>query len=371
MGRLTSTRPPHTTPGAAGGDPRRRRADRLGYASTRPRPAPDAPGPDQPRPPPAPSRGRCAASDHGVVLTHGDGPGGCDVYGARDVVVWPVDGTLYMHYDGCGAGRLAAVPGDEHGRALLDQARPGAGARAAREPRLRERLVRDAVPPRRHVASVLRRHAERHPAAGAGARGAVLHAEGGGVRARRAVDQAPGHRAVLAAAGDVLRGDRESGARSSSTTAQFLQFFSASAGEPLQRTLGIARTTDLDGAWTIDPAPILPATEQIENAALYHEPANDTWFLFTNHVDAATSTTDAVWVYWTTDLDGMGSGAPRGGARHDDVDVGEGRDRPARNRQPRRTSGALLRRRAGAGRGHTGRDIGLAWLPLPLTPPQA
>ena len=174
--------PPHTTPGAAGGGPWRRRAARCGLREHAAAQAPDAPAP--PRPAPAPAQPRpLAASDHGVVLTHGDGPGGCDVYGARDVVVWPVDGTLYMHYDGCGVGRLAAVPGHQHGRSHLDEARPGAassGRPGAATPRA---LVRDAVPPRRQVASVLRRHAERHGAAGAGARGAVLHAEGGGVRA--------------------------------------------------------------------------------------------------------------------------------------------------------------------------------------------
>jgi len=41
-------------------------------------------------------------------------------------------------------------------------------------------------------------------------------------------------------------------------------FFSAS----MPRTVGIARTKDLDGPWPIDPAPILPRAEQIENASL-------------------------------------------------------------------------------------------------------
>lgn len=89
---------------------------------------------------------------------------------------------------------------------------------------------------------------------------------------------------------------------------EYLQFFSAAAqaapGAPPLRTLGLARTSDLGTAWTISALPLLPATEQIENSSLYHEPTNGLWFLFTNHVaiDATHGEyTDAVWVYWSSD----------------------------------------------------------------------
>jgi hypothetical protein len=45
---------------------------------------------------------RLDAVDHGVVLRHGDGPGRCDILGARDVWVFEADGTYYMHYDAAG-----------------------------------------------------------------------------------------------------------------------------------------------------------------------------------------------------------------------------------------------------------------------------
>src|SRR5581483_3606053 len=85
---------------------------------------------------------------------------------------------------------------------------------------------------------------------------------------------------------------------------EYLQFFSASTDHPIMRTLSIARTKDLEGTWTVDPKPILPPTEQIENSSLYFEPANSTWFLFTNHVgvDHDGEYTDAIWMYWTKDL---------------------------------------------------------------------
>ena len=53
---------------------------------------------------------RLDAVDHGVVLHHGDGPGQCDIHGARDVWVYEADGTYYMHYDAAGPkGWLAAL----------------------------------------------------------------------------------------------------------------------------------------------------------------------------------------------------------------------------------------------------------------------
>jgi len=42
---------------------------------------------------------RMEAKDHGVVLRHGDGPGNCDILGARDVWMFEHQGTYYMHYD--------------------------------------------------------------------------------------------------------------------------------------------------------------------------------------------------------------------------------------------------------------------------------
>ncbi len=50
------------------------------------------------------------ATDHGVVWRHGEGPGGCDKLGARDVWVFASDGKYYMHYDGAGpTGWLACL----------------------------------------------------------------------------------------------------------------------------------------------------------------------------------------------------------------------------------------------------------------------
>jgi hypothetical protein len=47
-------------------------------------------------------------------------------------------------------------------------------------------------------------------------------------------------------------------------------FFSSATPKPgnpcVQRTLGIARTRDLDGVWTPDAQPLVPIEEQVENS---------------------------------------------------------------------------------------------------------
>ena len=87
------------------------------------------------------------------------------------------------------------------------------------------------------------------------------------------------------------------------TKEEYLMFFSA-ADFTVQRTICIARTKDLDGPWKVDLSPIVPLVEQVENTSIYYEDSNQTWFLFTNHIglDKDGEYTDAVWVYWSKDL---------------------------------------------------------------------
>ena len=76
---------------------------------------------------------------------------------------------------------------------------------------------------------------------------------------------------------------------------EYMMFFSAA----MHCMIGIARTKDLNGRWKLDKHPIVPPNEQIENSSLYFEPANSTWFLFTNHVGEGEESgqhTDAIWV---------------------------------------------------------------------------
>jgi predicted GH43/DUF377 family glycosyl hydrolase len=94
----------------------------------------------------------------------------------------------------------------------------------------------------------------------------------------------------------------------------FVMLFSAATtiDGQIKRTLGLAHTDDLAGTWTVDAEPLLPLDEQIENSSLYFEEESGLWFLFTNHVGVATDKaavspqgspeyTDAIWVYWSDD----------------------------------------------------------------------
>ncbi len=151
-------------------------------------------------------------------------------------------------------------------------------------------------------------------------------------------------------------------------------FFSSATPKPgnpcVQRTLGIARTRDLDGVWTPDAQPLVPIEEQVENSSLYYEPASQTWFLFTNHIGLdGGEFTDAVWVYWTRDLNQWN---PK-----DKAVVLDGRNCLWSKRCIGLPSVAKVGQRlailydapGGDSLSHMNRDVGLAWLDLPLAAP--
>ena len=175
---------------------------------------------------------------------------------------------------------------------------------------------------------------------------------------------------------------------------EYLMFFAASTDKPIKRTLSIARTKDLNQAWTVDPAPIVPPDEQVENSSLYYEPANQTWFLFTNHIGISTfqelgldpahlppelgnqtgpgtvEYTDSIWVYWTKDLNHWDPA-------HKAV-VLDGRNCTWSKTCIGLPSVVKLQDRlailydapGGTSMSHMKRDVGLAWLRLPLIPPK-
>ena len=152
---------------------------------------------------------------------------------------------------------------------------------------------------------------------------------------------------------------------------EHLMFFSAAPGQTRHSPHDQHRPhQNLNGPWTIDPAPIVPPEEQIENSSLYFEPANQTWFLFTNHIGLeGHEYTDAVWVYWTKDLN-------RWNADHKAV-VLDGKNctwsrkcigLPSVVKVGHRLA-MLYDAPGGDSKSHMRRDVGLAWLDLPLTPP--
>jgi len=116
----------------------------------------------------------------------------------------------------------------------------------------------------------------------------------------------------------------------------------------------------------------------VENSSLYHEPTSRTWWLFTNHVGLRDGLeyTDAIWVYWTTDLNHWSP-------KHKAVVLDARNCRWSRHIIGLPSVVQVGRRLAifydGSGseqmppgvKCHMQRDVGLAWLDLPLASPPA
>ena len=258
------------------------------------------------------SDGRAAArwavgvEDFGPVLRHGDGPNASDVNGAREAIVTDVGGGQYvMHYDGCGATgwrACQAVSSDlihwQKNGPILQLGNAGEiDAGGACSPWIIQAADawhmfylaapnRTGPPDLVPAVPYLTRKASAPSALGPWTKQPAVTPWDPVAGTYYATCASPGH--VMFQAGE------------------YLQFFSAVAqsGPAFLRTLGLARTNNLNGTWTISAQPLLPSTEQIENSSLYFEPANGLWFLFTNHIaiDATHGEfTDAVWVYWSAD----------------------------------------------------------------------
>lgn len=316
---------------------------------------------------------RMDAKDQGVVLRHGDGPDRCDMLGARDVWVFRANDTYYMHYDAAGPnGWLCslAVSKDlvnwEKKGPILDFGEPGEDDSKSASYGVTYHdgeewhmfyLGTPNVSPAPNLVPSFPYLTMKAMAAGP---------TGPWIKQKDVVPfrtKADTYYSITASPGQTIKhGD------------EYLQFFSATTRKPgnpcVQRTLGIARTKNLDGPWTVDPRPMVPIEEQIENSSLYYEESNRTWFLFTNHIGIDRGEyTDAVWVYWSTD--------PNRWNPKNKAVVLDGRNctwskncigLPSVVRAGDRLA-LFYDAPGGDSTSHVRRNIGLAWLDLPLTPP--
>ena len=319
---------------------------------------------------------RLNAKDHGVVLKYGMGPDSCDYLGARDVFVYEDRGTYYMHYDGAGIkGWLACLATSKDlinwkiKGPVLDYGKPGSDdSRSASYGSvyfdgIKWHMYYLGTP---HVSPApnyipafpyLTKKAESNSPAGPWKKCYDINP----IRTR------PGtYYAGSVSPGNIIRHNNE-----------YLMLFAASTDLPvIKRTLSYARTKNLDSTWIPDPSPFLPLEEQVENSAVYYEPANKTWFVFTNHVGIRNKLeyTDAIWVYWTKDLNkwhpqnkavvldsvncnwskkiiGLPSAVKVGNKLALFYDGNDAAEIPPGDKS------------------HMRRNVGLAWLELPLLPP--
>jgi predicted GH43/DUF377 family glycosyl hydrolase len=322
---------------------------------------------------------RMGVQDAGVVLKHGDGPNRCDYLGARDVWVWESGGTYFMHYDGAGTnGWLACLatskdltnwtklgPVLQLGKAGDDDSASASYGTTYFDgtnwhmfylgtPNVSP--APDLVPSPPYL--TMKAHST--------SPGGPWVKDPQIVPFRPSDIPAASYGAssvVVASPGMIIK-----------SGAEYLMFVSG-GGYSAKTKLGpyghisIARTKDLNGQWTFDSKPMLPWDETCENSSLYFEPVNQTWFLFCNHINPNLGYTDAVWVYWTKDLNHWNSA--------DKVVVLDG----SNCRWSRKCIGLPSVVKAGNplaifydgdtdSTSHMKRDVGLAWLDLPLSPPK-
>jgi predicted GH43/DUF377 family glycosyl hydrolase len=319
---------------------------------------------------------RMEAEDYGVVLRHGDGPRECDKYGARDVWVFEAGGAYYMHYDAAGpTGWLCALATSAdlvHWKKrgpVLALGKPGAeDSQSAsygvtyfdgKEWQMFYLGTPHTSPPPDRVPSfpyLTMKARSRSPLGPWQKQPEVVPFR----------PQPGTYYSTTASPGYVVK-DR----------GEFLQFFSASVqegGPPkrIRRTIGIARTKDLEGTWSIDPEPIVPLEEQIENTSLFYQEEDKTWYLFTDHIgiQKGHEYTDAVWVYWTKDLNKWDPirkaiVLDSRNCKWSPYVVGLPSVIKVGNRLALFYDGL-----EGGQISHMGRDVGLAFLPLPLRPPR-
>lgn len=328
------------------------------------------------------------AEDQGIVFRHGLGPDDCDQLNVREAVVYKEDGLYHLFYDGAGAkGWLAClatstnlVDWQRHGP-VLDFGEPGSpDSAAATSPWM---IFQDGWWHMFYLGtpntSPAPEYVPSFPYLTLKARARKLK---GPWEKQYEVDpfkpkDGTWH-SLTSSPGYVIEHEGE-----------FLQFFSGTTcvdgswnlkvddlpPNAVRRTCGIARTKDLNGAWSVDPDPIVPIEEQIENSSIYYEPSNQTWFLFTNHIGVGpgehgpeTEYTDAIWVYWTKDPNHWNSADKAvvldpGNCTWADRCIGM----PSVIAHEGRLA-ILYDAAPGDSINHMSRHIGLCWLDLPLSP---
>jgi predicted GH43/DUF377 family glycosyl hydrolase len=317
---------------------------------------------------------RIVCVDEGIVLRFGDGPDSCDTYGAREAIVNREGEDYYLFYDGAGRDgwkACLAVSGDlrtwTKKGAILALGAPGTNdSKSASSPWVIK--AKDGW----HMFYLGTPNTSPAPDRIPAFPYLTMKAKSGSLGGPWVKDYTttpftarPGtFYTVTASPGFIVKkGD------------DYLQFFSGATSDSTgtRRTLGIARTKDLNKEWTIDEDPIVPLAEQVENSSLYFEKQTGYWWLFTNHIGLdknGVEYTDAVWVYWSKDLnkwnaankaivlDSLNCSWAKGAIGMPSViRVGD-------------KLALLYDAPGGTSTSHMRRNIGLAWIQLPLEVPK-
>ena len=253
---------------------------------------------------------RINALDEGIVLRYGDGPDSCDILGAREAIVNKENGLYHLFYDGAGKDgwkACLAVSKDLKNwtkkGAILALGKEGSkDAKSASAPW----IIKEGNDwhmfylgtPNTFPAP------ERIPAFPYYTMKATSKSIAGPWTKQYNVipfsTKPNTFYTVTASPGFVVKYKRV-----------FIQFFSGATQDSItkevKRTLGFATTKNLNSSWSIRKKPLFPPTEQVENSSVYFDDKRKIWYLFTNHIgidtdSSKTEYTDAVWVYWSKDI---------------------------------------------------------------------
>jgi predicted GH43/DUF377 family glycosyl hydrolase len=316
---------------------------------------------------------RINAVDEGIVLRYGGGQDSCDVYGAREAIVNKDLDTYYLFYDGAGRDGWRACLAEskdlktwiKKGPILELGVSGSKDSKSASSPWvIKEKNTwhmfylgtpnTTAAPERIPAFPYL-----------------TMKAKSGSLEGPwiKQYDVAPlplkkeTYYSVTASPGFIVK-----------SKAGYLQFFSGATQDSngIKRTLGIARTNDLNATWKIDSKPLFPLTEQVENSSLYFDSSDKYWFLFTNHIGidyGNTEYTDAIWVYWSKDINNWN--AKNKAIVLDSVNCSWSKGAigmPSVIKNGNRLE-ILYDAFEGYSTSHMKRNIGLAWLELPINIP--
>lgn len=316
---------------------------------------------------------RIPCKDEGIILRYGDGPDSCDSYGIREAVVNKVGDTYYLFYDGAGntgwVACLATSKDLKHwqkkGRILTLGDSSKNDYKSASAPWVIQKGKEwhmfylgtpNTTPPPFRI-----------PAFPYITMKAISSSiTGPWIKQYDVIPLPPkpkSYYTVTSSPGFIVK-DKD----------EYLMFFSGATNDNhiTKRTLGIARTKDLNASWEIDDSPIFPLSEQVENSSLFFDSTIQTWFLFTNHIginDRREEYTDAIWVYWSKDINKWDTARKAVVLDSTNCIWGKGAiGMPSVIKAGNRLA-ILYDATEGKNFGHMYRNIGLAWLELPLKVP--
>jgi len=313
---------------------------------------------------------RIYCHDEGVVLKHGDGPDSCDVYGAREAIVNKVGNIYYLFYDGAGkTGWLACLT---ESKDLKNWQKKGAVLHLGDSTRADSKSASSPW--------VIKQKDEWHmfylgtpnttpapdripafPYLTMKAKSKSL--EGPWIKqydVRPFPEKKNSFYTVTSSPGFIIH-----------YQGKYLQFFSGATQDStgIKRTLGLATTKDLNSSWTINDKPLFPLSEQVENSSLFYDKANNTWYLFTNHIGINQDRleyTDAIWVYWSKNIYHWNSKNKAIVLDKNNCTWAKGAIGMPSVIKIGGKLALLYDGVNGNSTSHMGRDIGLAWIQLPI-----